>query len=206
MQTKLKSAARAHSLKIRAFVGIWLSEPLRERAEALQQNLMQHCPAQAVKWVERQNLHFTLKFLGEVKMEAVLALEQACRRAASMTAFNITVAGLGAFPSLWRPETIWVGIEEGKEQLAALAARLEEEVAEHGFAKSARPFSPHLTLGRVRDGRYSKDLGLALQKAGNPILGCQPVSSFTLIESRLTPQGPIYTPLADISLCTVPLL
>lgn len=185
-------------------MGVWLSEALQEAAVSLQQHLMQCCPARAIKWVERKNLHFTLKFLGDVPETDLPLLKAACEQAARATTFDITVAGLGAFPSLSRPETIWVGVSEGTAPFAALASVLEEQIAVYGIPKSARPFAPHLTLGRVRDLRYCHAICDALQQAGEVVLGRQSVKAFSLIQSRLTPQGPIYTSLSHIALQTPP--
>lgn len=147
-----------------------------------------------VKWVRPDQFHFTLRFFGELGPTEVEAAAQALRRAAAGTApFPLAVAGLGAFPSARSPRVLWAGTGEGREQLIALARRLEDELAAAAFGREERPFQPHLTLGRVRQGA---DLAAPLRGllTRPPVrYGDWLVDRLVLMRSELLPAGPRYT-------------
>ena len=104
-----------------------------------------------VRWVRPENIHLTLKFLGNVQEETLgnlgAALEETC---AGHKAFDIGLVRLGAFPSARRARILWIGVDAGSDQLRALAADLESALIPLGFEREKRAFTPHLTLGRVR--------------------------------------------------------
>lgn len=103
-----------------------------------------------VRWAEPESLHITLKFLGETPEARVDEIAAASARAASgCDPFDVVMAGVGAFPSLHRPGVFWIGIEKSA-RLLHLRQRIEAELSELGFEREAKPFSPHLTIGRVR--------------------------------------------------------
>ena len=186
---------------IRAFIAVELPEPLRQEAAAFGGEL-QRTNAD-VKWVEAANLHLTLKFLGNTPEEQIPSLIGALRQAcAPVPSFTLSLEGIGAFPKTTYPRVIWVGVNEGKGPLTALAEKMEEACAALGFPKEERPFSAHLTIGRVRSqegiGRLVKALQVAEFKGTVPA----PVSRLTLFQSTLGPRGSTYTPLADLPLRT----
>ena len=184
---------------MRAFVGISLPGHVRDALEQLQQALQ---AAQAgVKWVEPSNLHVTLKFLDEITEEQRQAVEAMLARiAANEPSFQLGVEGVGAFPSLTSPRVIWVGLAAGKETATRIAEAIEREGAKISLRKEERPFSPHLTLGRVRSPRHRQQLAQQLREvAWHPPAAWQ-VSSLTLYQSVLSSTGPHYTVLADFPL------
>lgn len=148
-----------------------------------------------VKWVPAHQFHFTLKFLGEVEEAAAgRALEAVQRAAAGVGPFRAGLCGLGCFPNLAQPSVLWAGVTEGAEPLGRLAARVEQEMARAGFAPERRPFKPHLTLGRVREGAFVPKAVLeGLAKAERQEFGRFGVERLVLMKSELTPRGPIYT-------------
>ena len=104
-----------------------------------------------VAWVKRENMHYTLRFLGEVDAESAVAAAEAANEAAAAHApFAAALAPAGAFPEPRRARVLWLGMSAGAAAMCALAATLEDALAARGFARDAQPFSPHLTLGRVR--------------------------------------------------------
>ena len=182
---------------IRAFVAVELPEALRQEAAAFGQELKRS--GADVKWVEAANLHLTLKFLGDITPEQLSSLTEALKQAcAGLSPFPFSVEGIGAFPKTTYPKVLWVGVHEGKERLAELAKRVEEACAALGFPAEERPFSPHLTIGRVRSqegiARLIKELQLAEFRGSGP----GRAERVTLFQSTLGPKGPFYTALAEI--------
>jgi len=184
---------------MRAFVAVDLPEGLRREAAALQARF--RSAGADVKWVEPENLHLTLKFLGSIEETQVSPLTERLKAAAgSLSSFTLRLEGIGAFPRTTDPRVIWVGVSEGKEKLAELASAVEQTCAELGFPKEERPFSPHLTIGRIRSRDHPAGLIKKLQVAEFCGETPAPVNQVILYQSTLSPQGPLYTPLAQIPL------
>ncbi len=189
--------------KIRSFIAVESSEEVRQAVGRLLQKLQPLC--RDVKWVEPENMHLTLKFLGDVDSEQVPELWEAVQKAVSGSpAFELEIRGTGAFPNLRRPNVFWVGTGQGTDHLEALAERVEEALDPLGFRPEPRSFHGHLTLGRVR--RWGPQLTALLEqlrKQEEYVAGWMPVQQVTLFSSELTPQGPIYTPLGHARLAGV---
>ena len=145
--------------------------------------------ANRVRWVRPENVHLTLKFLGDIREEALgdlrAALEKVC---AGHAPFDVEVAGLGAFPSAQRARILWAGVRgAGFEELRSLAADLDDAIASLGFEREERPYTPHLTLGRVRG--QPGNLDPLPEDAENSGFRVRQVE---LVESTLTPKGAVY--------------
>jgi len=150
-----------------------------------------------VAWVKPGNLHLTVKFLGDVAQDRIGAVVTALDAAAlGLPVFDAALRGLGAFPSITRPRVIWAGMTEGAGAMVELAGRVEEALAAVGFARDARPFSPHVTLGRVRRPGPNGALASALRAADAHEFGGIRVAGVRLIRSELSPGGARYTELA----------
>ncbi len=144
-----------------------------------------------VKWVEEENLHLTLKFLGEVKEERVEEISRVLREIRrSEKRFELSLEDIGAFPSERSPRVIWIGVGKGREEIIRLQERIEEGLTPLGFKKEERGFHPHLTIARVKKRADFKEL-FDLSYKSRVFL----VDSVTLFKSTLTPKGPIYEPL-----------
>jgi 2'-5' RNA ligase len=140
-----------------------------------------------VKWVGANNLHITLKFLGEVPMEAKNRIEPLLKEIADNTPpFSAKLQGIGCFPNARRPRVIWIGVEQGSGNFELLARTIEESLSNCGFAREKR-FHSHLTIGRVRNScnidRILKEMFIS-----EPF----DVNEFVIFKSTLTPQGAIY--------------
>ncbi|MCS7238388.1 MAG: RNA 2',3'-cyclic phosphodiesterase [Thermoguttaceae bacterium] len=186
--------------RIRTFIAVEVDSYVRQRALDLMDILR---TAQAdVKWVEPENLHITIKFLGEVLSRDIYHICQAVQKAvAQIEPFPLVVAGAGAFPDVIRPRTIWLGLSEGEEQLARLQRSVEDALLPLGFPREGRPFKAHLTLGRVR--RASPGLARLAQLLRDQasFSGAETfVEEVVVFSSELTPEGPIYEPLATLRL------
>ncbi len=149
--------------------------------------------------------HITLKFLGEVAAGRVAplapALERALRGAGS---FGLSLRGLGAFPNEERPRVLYVNVEQGREELSALARRVEEGLAGLGFPPEPRPFVAHLTVKRLRPGRSVEEARELLERHRGTRLLATWISRVELVESLLQPGGAVHTPLAAFPLAPAP--
>jgi len=151
--------------------------------------------ANDVAWVGLDSFHLTLKFLGPVDTDRVPAVTEALMNVAgACPSFHLGIRGLGAFPSPARPRVVWAGIDAGAAPAAALAARVDEGLEALGFKREARAFSPHVTLGRVRQPHAQPRLAEALVSTMS--YGRVEVASISLMRSDLSPRGARYTELA----------
>lgn len=183
----------------RIFIAIEVTPPL-QRAIAVLQEQMRASGAR-LKWVKPHHMHFTLRFLGDLPAAQVARAAVAARLAAAAQApFEVTLGGLGAFPTFDRPQVVWIGTRGGGDDLERLAAALETQLLRAGFGADGRAFRPHLTLGRARDNRNWGDLVRALQQYRDVDVGRQRVEAVVVIESRLTPEGPVYTRVEQVQL------
>lgn len=184
---------------MRLFLAVWLSEELQKTVGDWLGRMA--AGSSGVKWVPPGQLHFTLKFLGEQNPDFVTGFSPHLRRVAAVTAsFPLSLAGGGVFPGRRSPRVLWLGVEEGRQELTALAGRIEAAAAEtapHVLAPEKRDFKPHLTVGRVKSEapRFDWEL-LAVGVDGRMM-----VKGFSLVESRLTPHGPVYRDLEEYFLC-----
>jgi len=154
-----------------------------------------------VVWVAPDNFHLTVKFLGALDVERLPDVERALGEAvAGATPFDLTLRGVGAFPSAARPRVIWAGTAEGAVALAGVAARVERALAPLGFPAEERPFSAHVTLGRVRTPRRNPKLAAALAAAADVELFRVAVARVSLMRSELAPRGARYSELAGYTL------
>jgi 2'-5' RNA ligase len=168
-------------------------KPLRERVVNLQDQLAE-CGAD-VKWVEAANLHLTLLFLGEVEDRELAAICRATSAvAAKIDRFTFALEGVGCFPNMRRPRVLWVGAGEGKHAVLALHAALEKELLELGcYRREARPFTPHLTLGRVNSDEGDEALLAALAEKAAWLGGETTIQEVLIMSSELKRDGPVYT-------------
>jgi 2'-5' RNA ligase len=185
---------------LRSFIAVEISPNVRARAARLIQELS--VTDAKVSWVQPQNLHLTLAFLGDIQMLEVPALCEAMNRAvAEMPPFDLEVRGAGAFPDADRPRTIWLGVGYGTEEMVALHASLEEALIDVGYRPEGRRYRPHLTLGRVRQApRNSAPLIKLLEDRRDFIADVMSVADITLFSSELTRNGPVYDALGEAEL------
>lgn len=177
---------------MRTFIAANLTDTLKAALSQVQEALKAR--GADVSWVKPENLHITLKFLGEVEEARLPVLSETIASSLRGTSpFPLALGGLGAFPDLRFPRVIWIGVKRGAKELSALQARLEEGLQRIGFSPEDRPFSPHLTLGRVRSPRGRGALVEDLKALEIPILGEMILESVDLMRSQLHPTGAIYT-------------
>jgi len=178
--------------KVRLFFAVNVAPEIRERIAEVQKPLI--ATGADVKWVEAGNVHVTLKFLGEVSEDRVPAIvAQASEAAGSARPFFVAFGGLGAFPSERAPRVAWVGMTKGFQEMSALARELEARLEGLGFKREGRPFSAHVTLGRVRSFSGRDALARALQAGRECEIGEMAVEKFALMQSVLGRGGPQYS-------------
>jgi 2'-5' RNA ligase len=167
---------------------------------------VERAAGRAVAWVPPQNLHVTLKFLGEQPPERLTAVGAALAApAAACQPFTIALKGVGAFPGVDHPRIVWIGLTEGGAEARALQESVEAALAPHGFPREERPWHPHLTIGRVPDDRrWRKEGGPALREAiaaaAAESFGRLRVERLVLVKSDLGPGGARYRELASVAL------
>lgn len=189
---------------VRVFVAIELSTEILAALEKVQQQLEQQPGGEAARWTNKEGIHLTLKFLGEVPSEQLDTITQAIRVACSRHApFDLTIAGLGCFPNIRRPRIVWAGVQEPTNSLLALQADIERELARAKFPKEKRGFTPHLTLGRTRKTAHRQEieaLGGLVAASQTGELGRMRVTGVALMRSDLHPKGAVYTQLFEAPL------
>jgi 2'-5' RNA ligase len=190
--------------RLRTFIAVDLGKAVRDRCVALQEALARASAGADVKWVEQENLHVTLLFLGEVDDRAVPALCQAVTGAcAGRDGFALSVEGVGCFPNPRRPRTLWAGIGEGAAELVALHDALEPPLLALGcYRREERQYTPHVTLGRVRGDGGADRLAAELTRQAKWPGGATDVREVRVLSSELLPQGPVYTVLSRAPLRT----
>ena len=183
--------------KIRTFIAIELSEEIHKELGTLIEQL-RPIPGK-INWVEPENVHLTLKFLGDITPEQIEQIKTVMNKAKpDFAPFVLSLAALGAFPKLNYPRVIWVGIKKGSAESIKLANIFEEALAKIGFPKEKRAFHPHLTLGRIKLIEDRQAYRKIMEKIPQvPSVETQ-VEEITLFQSRLTPKGSIYTAIHKI--------
>jgi 2'-5' RNA ligase len=190
---------------MRLFVGIELGDGLAASIEAavarLRSQVQRSCPGLAARWVRQANLHLTLVFIGEVAEKDAPTVNAALEPEFDMRAFDLRVSGFGAFPASGPLRVIWMGIAEGTRELSLLHDEVQGRLARAGHPGESRPYSPHLTIARVKDARGSsaraaRDAVRTATGSG----GTTRVGAVTLFRSRQAAEGPAYERLMRVPL------
>jgi RNA 2',3'-cyclic 3'-phosphodiesterase len=190
---------------MRLFIGVELDEAVRAAAATaaleLKARLDRHAPGFTARWIDRANLHITLWFIGEVADERLVQISDALRRPFDVAPFSLALTGCRAFPPSGAPRVLWIGTTKGTEAMRELYDRIEDRLVPLGFAAERRPYTPHLTIARVKDpGRAS---GRVIRDAIAEVpasCGESAVNAVTLFRSRLSPRGAAYEPLLRVPL------
>ena len=186
---------------IRAFLAIDPPENILQAMFRLQEKLKREISGR-ISWTKPQGQHLTLKFFGDISTEDVNNICSAVqKRIVSESKLNLKIEKLGVFPDARRPRVIWCGISGNVEKLTALQKDFDSDFVDIGFPREDRPFQAHLTLGRIKDSSGLTGIDEALTKYSEFTAGEFNCTELILFQSKLSPQGAIYTKLAEFALC-----
>jgi len=193
---EVEKRSQLMSEMIRSFIAFDINnESVLKRFAEVQDSLIKS--EADLKLVSPQNIHITLRFLGDIKSSLVDSIHEAMTKL-SFSAFECEIAGLGAFPDLRYPRVVWAGMTKGAEELRNIFGQLEPGLLKLGFKPDLKGFSPHLTLARVRSGRNKAQLTRCIQDLANYEFGIVRADCLRLKKSVLTPRGPIYSTLREV--------
>ena len=188
---------------VRSFIAIELPADVRAGLASIEEKLKVRRHS-FVKWADPESIHLTLKFLGSVSGETIPEIVEAMSLVAQpVSPFTLQIGGTGAFPNWQRPQVVWVGVGGEMGRLTTIQRELEAALSPLGFPPESRPFSPHLTLGRLRERVTPEDrrrFGLWAQSVNFEASLSFEVNAVRLMKSQLTPSGPIYSELASVEL------
>ena len=186
---------------MRLFVALEIPAAVRESLSALIQEFREasaRAKGKGPRWVRAENLHITLKFIGESAAEKLDAIRSALTGVRSESAVHLSCRGLGFFPNERRAQVLWAGLE-ATENLPRLAGDIDRGLESAGIARERRTFEPHLTLARFDAPRMEEDLRLAIARSASRDFGSFSADEFHLIESKTKPSGAKYTRIASFS-------
>jgi 2'-5' RNA ligase len=188
---------------IRSFIAIDLPPKIQKRLKNVSKQLQSRLESVPVRWVPVENIHLTLKFLGDVSESNLEVLKDVLQTVVSgHQTFEISVGGLGAFPKAKRPRVIWIGVE-APQDLSAVQHGIEAETTRLGYAPEKRPFSPHLTLARISRNANSRDIrqvAEVLNSSKVGYLGVARIQAVQVYRSDLQPGGAVYSGLFTATL------
>ena len=182
---------------VRTFVALLIPEPWKDYLGRVERDLADRMSG--LSWGEPDNMHITIRFLGDLEDDGVRRAGESTRRGAEHhEAFLARLGGPGAFPSMNRPRLLWAGLEEGAEEAIALARSVNEALKRDGFGPPDKPFKPHITLARVRDRAQGVEAfrGYAPPEPPEGAL----LDRIVMMKSDLHPAGARYTALEEIRL------
>lgn len=189
--------------QIRVFIAVDLPPAIQESVEKQTAHLRRTLDDDLIRWVPAQNMHLTLKFIGNIAASHLDFLKQMLTQSVnSQRQFDLQVGGIGSFPNLKRPRVLWVGIHAPAD-LTSLQKNVEAGAVRLGYEKEERAFSPHLTLGRVRQNVSAADLQRirsALENTQIGRIGTATIEAVHLYKSDLHADGSIYTKLLSVPL------
>lgn len=176
---------------VRLFVALELSEQQKSEVNEFQRKIKQFMTG--VRWVKPEALHMTLKFLGETEESRIEEIAAALDEiTAAIKAFDVVYGESGVFPSPRKARVIWVGLREGSEAVRELASKVDMSLNGIGFEPERRSYTPHLTIGRVRSSLPEKVVYRCLEEGASFTSDRCTITSTTLFESKLSPQGATY--------------
>ncbi|MEA3327895.1 MAG: RNA 2',3'-cyclic phosphodiesterase [Chloroflexota bacterium] len=188
---------------MRTFIAVDFPPNIIEKIDGIISYFKTQLPERALKWVAAEQLHLTIKFIGELPDHKLSEIKSILTEAmGNHPVFKMGIKGLGMYPHVQKPRVVWLGIT-GKQPLIELHKILDQALAKVGIKSERDNFSPHLTIARVRrqtNQETVEEIGKTLSQFKVDSLGTIEVQQIRLYQSKLTPQGPIYTSLLKIQL------
>ncbi|MCP4649406.1 MAG: RNA 2',3'-cyclic phosphodiesterase [PVC group bacterium] len=182
---------------IRTFIAITINGQLRQELHRIQ-TLYKKNLSGKISWVAQENIHLTLKFLDNISQSQATKIKTILTQISQKNkSFIIRPDTLGAFPNLKNPRVLWVGIKSGQKQLQSLNIQIENQLEQIGFPKNEKSFHPHFTLARIKTIESQENNRPSFAQAEVNTTITSPANKITLFQSKLTPQGAIYTKLFE---------
>jgi len=182
--------------QIRTFIAIDITEQMRQELSRIQSQLKPDL-AGKISWVRPENIHITLRFLGDIGQQMLSQIKQIIADTADTTSgFSVDLGELGAFPKAYNPRVIWVGIKSGQDKLKALHTQLQEKLNGIGFAQEEKDFHPHLTIARIKLLKDKQALENLLHQIKPRNLSTA-IDRIILFQSQLSQQESIYSKLFE---------
>ena len=183
--------------EIRTFIAIELLDEVCKKITEIQSEIKPLIQAR-VSWPKLENIHLTLKFLGDVSLNKIDSIKEELKKTSNRhSPFEMSLGGISVFPNFRRPRVIWLGVNHSSKQVVQLANSIEKAMKRLGFPPERRSFTPHLTLGRIKQRVNLEDIEPKLEKYDKPNIPMIRVDRFGLIKSELRPKGAVYTTLEE---------
>jgi len=179
----------------RTFISIDVNNEVIESLKPVQEDLKE--TGADLKLVNPQNIHMTLRFLGDVSESRVEVVKKAIDGITHFDPFKINLEGMGVFPEPSYIRVIWAGVSEGSDKLCDVKNSLESNLSNNGFSKDEKDFTPHFTIARVKSGKAKDQLNAIVEDRSDEFFGTVDVDSIELKKSELTSEGPIYSTISE---------
>lgn len=178
---------------MRTFIAVELEKGLIETIDSFIFRTYREIGKNKISWVKKENLHITLKFLGEIEEKQVEVVKDVLKNVSqNVKEFTISIEGLGVFPKINFPRVIWLGIKNGESELKSLANLIEEVLTKYNFPKEQKEFLAHLTIARVKQVKKINEIIDYIEKYKTQTFGISRISNITFFQSILKPEGPEY--------------
>lgn len=176
---------------MRAFLAIEITKPLKTNLEKTQDTIRNKKIAR-IKYVEDNNIHLTLKFFGDIDRQKQNLISKIVNKTVAFhKPYTLKLVKIGAFPNIYRPRVIWSGVKDKNRETINIIKELDEEFSKIGFKKE-RDYTPHITIGRIKDVYNKTEMTETLKELNKAYHGKMEVTKISLKSSTLTPDGPIY--------------
>lgn len=176
---------------LRIFIAIELPEEIQKKLGDFANSIKNS--QDKISLVSPQNIHLTLKFLGNVPINDIASIQSIISETAKLyTPFEASVKGTGIFPNERSPRILWIGTDKGKETIKKIYTDLENKLASIGIPKEERGFTAHLTIGRIKYIKDIKEFAQNISKHKEDLFGNFVVNGISLVKSTLTPKGSVY--------------
>lgn len=175
----------------RTFISIDVNDEVLNSLKPVQEDLSD--TGADLKLIKPQNIHMTLRFLGDVSESRLGVVEEAIEGITHFEPFEINLEGLGVFPEPSYIRVIWAGVSKGSDNLCDIKESLESGLSDHGFSEDDKDFTPHFTIARVKSGKAKDKLNAIVEEGEDEFFGSVNVDSVELRKSELTSEGPIYS-------------
>lgn len=186
---------------MRAFIAVDIDEVVRKEIDGIMTRLKKGAQFTSANpaWVSADNIHITLKFLGEISDDMIPKIEKVLKKTAAETKpFDLEIRKIGVFPDMHRPKVVWIGIDHGKKLLFNLQENLEKKMVLNEFESEDRPFSPHITIARLKSLKGTAQFMDVVHSHVSCSAGTCLIKELILFKSVLKPGGPEYTPLIKV--------